>query len=152
MPSARLLGPVCLPGCRLVFHKIGMDDSGKCDLLETGYPNDTAWGALYRMDERDRPALDAAEGPGYVSRPFPVLHDGEQVEAMTYLARPERQDPGICPFDWYRDLVLLGARMNRFPGHYLAFIEQVPTVADPDPERGRLNAELIAAMRRDEML
>ncbi|NIQ98371.1 MAG: gamma-glutamylcyclotransferase, partial [Desulfuromonadales bacterium] len=65
MPSCRLLGPVSLPGYRLVFHKIGMDESGKCDLLETGYPDDVAWGVLFSMDEADKPALDVAEGPSY---------------------------------------------------------------------------------------
>jgi len=150
VPSAELLGPVTLSGFRLVFHKIGMDDSGKCDLLDTGYPADNAWGVLFRMDESDKPALDIAEGPGYSCEPFPVVYNGEQIETMTYLAKPERQDPAMVPFDWYRELVLIGARWNSFPDEYIALIEQVPTQPDPDLERARLNAELIDKMKNAE--
>ena len=66
---------------------------------------------------------------------------------MVYLAKPERQDPNMVPFDWYRELVLTGAGYNDFPADYIAAIEQVPTVPDPDPDRAKLNAELIVRMR-----
>jgi hypothetical protein len=149
VPSCRLLGPVSLPGYRLVFHKIGMDDSGKCDLLETGYPDDIAYAVLFSMDDADKPALDIAEGPSYYCANIDVVFEGEAVEVLTYLAKPDRQDPNMVPFDWYRELVLIGARLNRFPESYIAAIEQVPTIADPDVERNRLNQQLIAAMQSD---
>jgi len=148
VPSAKWVGPVALPGYRLVFHKIGMDDSGKCDLLGTGCLNDKAWGVLFTMDQVDKPALDEAEGPGYSCEPFDVVFAGESLTAMTYLAKPERQDPAMVPFDWYRDLVLIGARYNFFQDSYLGMLSQVPTQPDPDPERARLNAGLIKKMTR----
>lgn len=148
VPSAQLIGKVALPGYRLVFHKIGMDDSGKCDLLETGYPSDNAWGALFRMDDSEKPALDDAEGPGYRCEQFAVVHAGGQLETMTYLAKPDRQDPSIVPYDWYRELVLLGARLHAFPKEYISAIEQVPIRCDPDRKRRRFNLQLLSAMRR----
>ena len=147
VPSCRLLGKVALPGYRLVFHKSGMDDSGKCDLLETGYPDDIAWGVLFTMAGEDKPALDEAEGPGYLCSDLDVIFDGKPIEAMTYLARPERQDPAMVPFDWYRELVLVGARLHEFPPGYITEIGQVPTRPDPDRERARLNEELLGLMR-----
>ena len=149
VPSASHIGPVPLPGFRLVFHKIGMDSSGKCDLLDTGYPADNAWSVLYQMDESDLPALSAFEGAGYRYEEFPVVHDGKPVESMTFLAKPEHQDPALLPFDWYRDLVLAGARWNSLPDDYIAQIAQVPTIPDPDEARARLNVELIAALRQN---
>ena len=149
VPSCRLLGQVQLPGYRLVFHKIGMDDSGKCDLLETGYPDDAAWGVLFSMNATDKPALDVAEGPSYYTASLDVVFEGEVVKAMTYLAKPERQDPNMVPFDWYRELVLVGAKMNRFPASYIEEIGQVPTVSDPDADRSRANQQLIALMLKD---
>jgi len=150
VPSCKLLGKVSLPGFRLVFHKIGMDDSGKCDLLETGYPDDIAWGVLFSMDIVDKPTLDVAEGPGYSCTTLDVVFAGKTVEAMVYLAKPERQDPNIVPFDWYRELVLIGAGYNNFPAAYIATIGQVPTMADPDPERNRINQQLVIEMRSGE--
>ncbi len=149
VPSCRLLGPVSLSGYRLVFHKIGMDESGKCDLLETGYPDDVAWGALFSMDDADKPALDVAEGPSYYTTFLDVVFKEEAIEVMTYLAKPDRQDPNMVPFDWYRELVLIGARLNKFPECYIEAVKQVPTMPDPDAERNRLNQQLIAQMLKD---
>lgn len=149
VPSCELLGPVPLAGYRLVFHKTGMDGSGKCDLSETGSPGDLAWGVLYRIDDRDKPALDAAEGPGYACCRLPVMFEGKRIEAMTYLARSERQDPAMVPYNWYRELVLLGARLHDFPDDYIAYIQQVPVSDDVDPQRDRRHRELIAAMREE---
>lgn len=148
VPSARHIGPVALPGFRLVFHKIGMDHSGKCDLLDTGYPADNAWGVLYQMDASDQSALTSAEGAGYRFEAFPVVYDGKPIEAMTFLAKPEQQDPAILPFDWYRDLVLAGARWNSLPENYMAQIAQVPTIPDADKVRARMNTELVEVLRK----
>ena len=148
VPSCRLLGKVSLPGFRLVFDKIGMDHSGKCDLLDTGYPDDIAWGVLFSMDDADKPTLDAAEGPGYLCTSLDVVFAGEVVEVMVYLAKPDRHDPKIVPFDWYRELVLIGAGYNNFPADYIAAIAEVPAMPDPDSARAKLNADLIEWMRQ----
>ena len=64
------------------------------------------------------------------------------LEADLYAARPEARAPGLPPFDWYKELVLSGARENRLPRDYLDAIEAVPSVADPDPERAERNRAL----------
>ncbi|RMD60293.1 MAG: gamma-glutamylcyclotransferase, partial [Planctomycetota bacterium] len=33
-----------LPGCRLAFHKLGADGSGKCDACPAGRAEEVVWG------------------------------------------------------------------------------------------------------------
>ena len=134
------LGAASLAGYALRFHKRGGDGSGKCDGFRTGDPADRLWGALFRLDAGQLGALDRIEGPGYERATVEVILAGRAVEADLYVARPEaRAEAGLAPFDWYKELVLAGARENGFSRSYLDAIEAVPSVVDPDPERARRN-------------
>ena len=52
---------------------------------------------------------------------------------MTY--RATRIDPDLKPFAWYLAHVLAGAREHRLPADYIAAIECLAVVDDPDPLR-----------------
>ena len=147
VPSCRVVGVVDRPGFRLAFHKVGMDGSGKCDLVETGDPEDRAWGVLYSIAASEKPDLDVAEGPGYACLQRTISYRQQPLEVMTYLARPERRDPSQVPFDWYRELVLLGARHHNLPQSYIGIIEAVTVSEDPDPERAVQHHRLIEEIR-----
>ena len=136
------LGAASLAGYVLRFHKRGGDGSGKGDAFRTGDPGDRLWGALFRLDERQLAKLDRIEGPGYERRTVQVLLGERGLEADLYVARPEARASGLPPFDWYKELVLSGARENRLPRDYLDAIEAVPSVVDPDPERAERNRAL----------
>ena len=133
------LGAASLAGYALRFHKRGGDGSGKCDGFRTGAPDDCLWGALFRLSRDQIEALDRIEGPGYARATAEVLLGARAVEADLYVARREAIAPGLSPFDWYRELVLVGARELGLPRDYLDAIEAVPPVADPDPERAARN-------------
>ncbi|MFU8878007.1 MAG: gamma-glutamylcyclotransferase family protein, partial [Wenzhouxiangellaceae bacterium] len=60
-PSARIIGPAVLTGNRLAWHKHGVDDSGKCDIVKTGTLADRVFGAVYEIEVDDWNALDRAE-------------------------------------------------------------------------------------------
>jgi gamma-glutamylcyclotransferase len=134
-PSAVFVETARLEGHRLVFDKVGMDGSAKADCERTGRPHDEVHGALFRIDDLDRPALDRAEGRGDGYDAFELLFEAESgpVRALTYLAT--RKDPALLPFDWYVRHVRVGARECGLPDAYLAAIERVRTVVDPDLER-----------------
>lgn len=142
-PSARALCVAPLPGWQLAFHKRSHDGSGKCSLVQTGDPNDLAYGVLYALDPVDRPALDAAEGlgAGYALRTLEIEPHGE---VFFYLAEPAHIDDALLPYDWYLRFVVEGARHHRLPQDYLRALEAVHAMADPDPRRVALNAEILA--------
>ena len=83
--------------------------------------------------------LDRIEGPGYDRATVEVILGGRTIDADLHVARPEALSPGLPPFDWYRELVLAGARELGLSRDYLDAIEAVPSVADPDPERADRN-------------
>ena len=133
-PSSTLVGVGWLPGHGLRFHKRADDGSGKCDVITA--PGETVYGALFRLDERDLPGLDAAER-GYDRGLVRVSLEAEAREAFTYRARAERVAPALLPYRWYRHLVVAGARHHGFPAAYVAMLEAVAVQDDPDPARAR---------------
>ena len=148
VPSARLVGRVELGGYRLAFHKRGQDGSGKGDLVWTGRDSDYAVGALFALNEREKPNLDAAEGAGYRDERMAVTLDGNAFDAFVYIGEEDYIDPGLAPYRWYRDIVWHGARFQQAPADYLDAIAAVPAITDPDPERRRRNQALLERIQR----
>ncbi|MEJ2687702.1 MAG: gamma-glutamylcyclotransferase [Gammaproteobacteria bacterium] len=149
VPSARLLGAVALAGWSLRFHKRSdVDGSAKCDLMRTGAESDLAYGALYRMAAGDKPALDAAEGAGYRQQILEVDLDGVPRRAFAYLAETSYRDDSLAPYDWYRNLVVAGARFLGLPCPYVSAIEGVAAISDPDEVRRQHALTILENMRR----
>ena len=127
VPSARLLERARLPGVRLVFDKRGRDGSGKANLCEA--LGSSVWGVLYAIEPAGWEALDRHEG-GYARVAVEVVgEEGELHAAATYVAQVFTAD--AVPFDWYRELVIEGAREHGLPPAYLAALESVPRRTDP---------------------
>ncbi len=148
VPSAELLGVVPLSGREVVFHKISPDGSSKCDLVESGR-RALAFGALYAMDRGHLDALDRFEGlgSGYDRRDFPLMFRGRALRPFTYRASPTHVNPALKPFDWYRDIVVAGARFFDLPAWYHRNLAEAPAQADPDPERQTTHAALLARLQ-----
>ena len=121
------------------FHKIGTDGSGKCTLIPTGNDADVVYGVLYKIADSDLAGLDREEGVhlgGYARHSLRLrLPNGDTSEAMTYIAGDRYLDASCLPFDWYRDLVVVGAREHGLPSAYLRELKQTAAVPDPDTAR-----------------
>jgi gamma-glutamylcyclotransferase len=140
-PSARVLGTGSAAGWRLAFIKRGADGSGKATMLRSSRASDRVHGVLFTIDLTERVALDRVEGPDYERLDdLAVARVGDEglsvsVEASVYVARPGAIDPTLVAFDWYRALVIAGARRHGLPADVLAEIESVPARPDPNPGR-----------------
>jgi gamma-glutamylcyclotransferase (GGCT)/AIG2-like uncharacterized protein YtfP len=138
-PSARVLGTGSATCWRLAFAKRGADGSGKATLLRSSRASDRVHGVLFEIDLAERDVLDRVEGPGYERLDDLVVEragaDGPPVtvEASVYVARPGAIDPTLIAFDWYRALVIAGARRHGLPADVIAEIESVPIRPDPNP-------------------
>jgi gamma-glutamylcyclotransferase len=148
VPSARLVGPVPLPGYRLAFHKRGMDGSAKCDLELTDESGAMAYGAVFSVAAKEIDRLDQLEdfGDGYFKERVTLRVDGTAVSAFIYFASHTHIEPALRPFDWYKGLVLAGARHHDFPQSYVDQIEAVPHRPDPDGLRRAEMAALLAKL------
>lgn len=154
VPGAGLVGRACVAGYSLRFHKRSADESGKCDLFNTGKESDEAYGVLFEIPESQLAALDEAEGlgNGYERAAIQVTRPGsEVVDGFVYIATPDAIDPALSPYDWYRSLVISGAHQNGLPESYVQAIEAVGVLIDPNPKRKtRLEAlEALAAAGRN---
>ena len=136
VPGAERLGLFILEQHDLRFHKISKDGSGKCDVYPTGNPDDSVFGALFKIDPGEKPFLDEIEGlgVGYEEKLVNVKNDvGDVIEAVTYYAT--RIDSSLKPYSWYLNHVIIGAKEINVPGHYLKAIQSVESIEDGDKKR-----------------
>lgn len=136
-PGARRLGTGRLPGAVLRFDKRGSDGSGKCHFLEDDEPGAIVYGALFEIEALEIEALDRVEGVGhgYLRTAVDVIFEGRWMSAVTYVAQDGYVAPGLEPFEWYRELVLAGARESGFPADYVQAIAATSARRDPDRNR-----------------
>ena len=143
IPSADLITTGELRQHRLVFHKVGRDDSAKCDAFFTGQPDDFLYGAVYRINPDHKMLLDQAEGlgNGYQTKPVTIVTGTtEDIQAFTYYAT--RIATNIKPFHWYKQHVLSGAREHSFPGPYIEKIALIDSLKDIDQIRTKQELDI----------
>jgi gamma-glutamylcyclotransferase len=129
-PSAEILGTVICPNLNLHFHKGGVDDSGKCNIIHSDSADDVIHGAVYQFDAHEKDVLDAAEA-GYEEESMDL---GEFKNVLVYIAK-DGIDDGLQPYSWYQDIVIAGAHLQGFPQDYIAHIQSFTATNDPDQER-----------------
>ena len=149
VPSSRLLGITRLARHTVSFVKRSRDRSAKCSLVFTDDPDDAAHCAVYELDKAERHLLDRVEGlgKGYDEARFEVRVNGRALVAFTYVAAGSHLVTGLAPYDWYKALVLEGARYHGFPEAYIACLDDIQCMPDPDPARNRRNTELLGRIR-----
>lgn len=144
LPGAKLLGSACVPQLDLAFDKRSrLDGSGKCRFAPGG---NGLYVAVYVLNGPQRSKLDAIEGlgAGYDHAEIDVPGFGP---CLTYSAQPDWLDTTLSPYDWYREIVLLGAEFLEFPATYIQRIEAVASMPDPDEARAARQRALIERLR-----
>lgn len=147
VPSAEFVEVAVQPDRALRFCKRSVDGSAKATLVPA--LGSRAFGAVYRIAESEKPLLDRAEGlgQGYDEhwQGLP-LSDGV-VRSFHYFAADDHVDPSLQPYHWYKELVLAGARFHGLPAAYVAGIENIDSVEDPNPDRRAQNEALLQTCR-----
>jgi cation transport regulator ChaC len=134
--SAVVLSQACLHWHRLRFHKKSIDGSAKCDIVQTQTHDDIVHGVVFKIAVCDKAVLDQYEGlgNGYDDKQVSItLPGGEIIAATTYIAT--HIDASLKPYHWYKEHVLRGAREHALPVEYIAAIEAVDAIADPDMDK-----------------
>ena len=138
--SAEFVGTSFLPDWSLHFHKRGADGSGKGNVLSGG---DGVHVAIFEISADDKLILDGIEGVGYTAVFLEVATFGD---CVSYVADESHIDGTLEPYDWYKQLVLIGARTHGFPASYLNRIDSIATCQDPDTKRWARQWETVQSL------
>lgn len=111
----------------LTFHKRGIDSTGKCSVEES--EGDAVWGVLYRIKNSEIASLDKAEGSGYDKIELYVQTPEGVKRAFIYKAKEDSMIEAM-PTEWYRDIVLAGAKENGLPAEYIEQIAMIEACPD----------------------
>jgi gamma-glutamylcyclotransferase (GGCT)/AIG2-like uncharacterized protein YtfP len=121
LPSVRALGIARLEERRLLVKKRGADGTAKANLVPSR--GGVVWGVLFEIATRDWSRLDRHE-QGYVRTRVLVQSPSDYTcEAITYVSN---RPIDAVPFDWYRALLIEGAREHGLPDDYVARLEALP--------------------------
>jgi len=131
------VGSAKLLSHKLIFHKVSIDGSGKCDIYYTNNNLDITYGVVFQIHEKDKNLLDSIEGKGsgYEEKNITVylINSEKPLEVFTYYAT--NIDDSLIPYCWYKKHVLLGAENNHLPEDYIEYIKNIPCNKDPDNNR-----------------
>jgi hypothetical protein len=132
----------------LTFRKRSTDGSSKCDAERTGNPLDELRIAVFDIPESEEESLNNAEGlgHGYHKDEIKLTMDGKDLTAKIYLA-DEEAIVTDAPYEWYKQMVLLGAEFHRFPSSYTKPIQEVVSKTDPHECRVRRKWGEVEQMR-----
>lgn len=122
---------------KLSFRKRGQDKSGKADVVPSRSCDTHVWGVLYDVDVQGLARLDAGE-QGYQRRRARVLlRNGRRARAWIYVSKRDQRDESLRPYTWYKRFLVEGAIEHRLPRGYVASLEGIVAIEDPNRERDR---------------
>jgi gamma-glutamylcyclotransferase (GGCT)/AIG2-like uncharacterized protein YtfP len=122
---------------KLSFRKRSQDGSGKTDVVPSRSPGARVWGVLYEVDAQGLARLDAGE-QGYRRRRARVLlRNGRGVKVWIYVSARNQRDESLRPYSWYKRFLVEGAKEHRLPKGYVASLEGIIAIQDPNRERDR---------------
>ena len=118
--------------------------------MATAAGSQSVFGAIYEIDEQEKPLLDRIEGvgAGYDVHWEDLEVNGDRTRVFMYIASSGYVDKKLNPYRWYKDLVLAGARYHRFPEDYIDTLEAVEAADDPDEQRQKANEAILADLNR----
>lgn len=133
------LGPAYIEGHRLYFHKLSeKDKSGKCNIIKVNDLTEKVHGVLYDIPARKKHLLDKAEGLGFGSQETTVkitTSSGDNVFAFTFIANTAYIMQDLVPYQWYKALLVGGAKEHQLPEKYINSLQAHASQPDQNPIR-----------------
>ena len=143
-PSAVPIGTGYVSNRRLTFDKVSRDGSGKCNIEITDSSTDLVYGVLFEISFDEKSSLDRAEGlgEGYREEQVQVITpNGKPFIATAYVAT--KKEPTLRPYDWYKALVIAGAKEHKLPIDYVEWLGTFDSQPDSNLSRRAANKSLL---------
>ncbi|MGH8763363.1 MAG: gamma-glutamylcyclotransferase [Nitrosospira sp.] len=129
-PSAVAIDIGFVQGHTFTFGKVTRHSSGECDIEATGNQKNRVYGVLYKINVKDKPDLDEAEGLGtFDEANIQVVTSTGNYAAATYVAR-YKEAATFRPYQWYKALVIAGAVEHGLPNEYVEWLRTFEAQAD----------------------
>ncbi len=144
-PSVNILGIGKLIGYRIEFSKKSKDGSGKATLVKTNN-KDFVWGTIFSISKQEKQLLDEAEGLGHGYKEDHInvkTNTNEDVYPLTYVADESYIDNSLLPYDWYKRLVVEGAKENDLPLDYIKKLEMQKSKIDINEKRANQEMSIL---------
>lgn len=90
--------------------------------------------------------LDRIEGSG-IGYDEIAIDVPEFGTCSTYTARQSHINDELAPFDWYKEMVVIGCAMHGFPHKYRSRIAAVEAIPDSDRQRSQLEWRTVDKIR-----
>lgn len=134
-----------LTGWRFAFNLRSTDGSAKANAIKTDSSLDTLYGAIYELDDAGKSLLDQFEDLGGAYEIAYAIADAGHgsSEVFLYVGNRERVADNLPPYDWYRALILAGARQHNLSAGFVRMLQACATTRDPDSDRAAANWNLI---------
>ena len=127
-----IIGVCKLSRHSLQFNKISIDGSLKANI--TTDDNDDVYGVLFKINPNKKDELDKEEGlgKGYIINEIEVeqLATNEKKKAFTYVADKIYNSNTNKPYNWYVELIAIGAEEHKLPKEYVNKIKLISTKQD----------------------
>jgi hypothetical protein len=126
-----------LKGWRLVFNKLGRDDSAKANIERAGDSVESVWGVVFDIPAENWQGLRRAERfPEHYSEESVAVSTAQgRITAINYVGCAAHLREGLRPFDWYLEHVVRGGVAFALPQWYIRRIERIQTIPEPDEDR-----------------
>lgn len=133
-PSAIRVAVARLPNHRLLFPRFSTSRGGGVASIEPS-AGEFVWGAVYQIEEAEKPALNAREGykagragNAYEALEIAVEWGGIPTDLRRLLTYKANSQPGIhLPTSEYLRLIIDGARECGFRDDYIKNLEKIET-------------------------
>lgn len=127
-----IIGIGKLPKHSLQFNKVSIDGSLKANISSND--KEDVFGIIFKIDPNKKEELDKAEGlgKGYVEQEIEVeiIQSQEKINAFTYVADTIDNSGVNMPYDWYLELITIGAEEHKLPSDYSDKLKTIPTKND----------------------
>ena len=126
LTNTKFVGVGKLYDHKLIFNKLGKDNSGKANIIK--YEDYIVWDSVYLLSSKELSRLDTQE-KGYRRVVVQVLLNSNIVSVYAYQAL-EAYIRDTEPFGWYKELVLSGAKKIGLNKNYIRNTQSVESQED----------------------
>ncbi|MBW4890942.1 gamma-glutamylcyclotransferase [Mucilaginibacter sp. HMF5004] len=143
IPLAQKLCNAYIPGYEFCFNKSGDDLSAKANIQPSTNAAAKVWGVLISIPEEQEEHFHENEELDLVQMKC-MCSDGEMKEAAVLISKPHAINNYLLPYDWYKQKIVVFAKMGKLPEEYIKQLERMEAKIDPDTKRRERRLEKIA--------